>query len=432
MQSLSRNGDGDNARWFLRFTVLYNARAYYPVLAVLFVDLGLSLDQFVLLNLIWASVVFLFEVPSGALADTWGRRTLLLIASGLMVLEMLCLLLAPKDGGVWLFALCIVNRICSGLSEACASGADEAHTYDSLPEVGRAEAWDKLLATAMRFRSLGFVAAMVLGAFVYDPTNLNKLLPSSLSVAPGLAHRLPLLFVLGQALACVVITWRTKEARESNAALAEGDTEPKSWRTAVRLTLQTARWVATNPKTLMVVVLGMALDSIGRNFATINSSYYRMIELPDWSFGLLGAGMGALGYFVPGVAQRLNAKFSPLVNLGFAALATLAGLVGVAPAMLLMLVLGYVGFTVSRVLHHEADSDRRATVLSVKGLAFNLGYGAFSLAFSRLLVAFTKGEGAVENAVALKRALFWQAPAFALVMLALLAWGKRLEKRNAA
>ena len=35
-----------NSRRFILFTVFYNARAYYPVLAILFLDLGLTLDQF--------------------------------------------------------------------------------------------------------------------------------------------------------------------------------------------------------------------------------------------------------------------------------------------------------------------------------------------------------------------------------------------------
>lgn len=166
-----------NPRRYVRFTVFYNARAYYPVLAILFLDLGLTLDQFVLLNLIWAATIFLFEVPSGALADTIGRRKLLITASVLMIIEMLCLLFAPQNGGAALMALCVINRICSGLSEACASGADEAIAYDSLPENDRENAWDHLLATAMRWRSVGFVIAMILGGLLYDPAIVNRLLP---------------------------------------------------------------------------------------------------------------------------------------------------------------------------------------------------------------------------------------------------------------
>ena len=185
-----------NPQRFVLFTVFYNARAYYPVLAILFLDLGLTLDQFVLLNLIWAATIFLFEVPSGALADTIGRKKLLVTAAALMVVEMLCLLFAPRDGGVILLTLCVINRICSGLSEACASGADEALAYDSLPEKEQADAWDKLLATAMRWRSVGFVFAMILGGLIYNPEPLNHVLPENLQLSADVAHRLPVAVVL--------------------------------------------------------------------------------------------------------------------------------------------------------------------------------------------------------------------------------------------
>jgi hypothetical protein len=49
-----------NANRFVIFSVFFSARAYYPVLAILFIDLGLTLDQFVMLNLMWALTIFLF------------------------------------------------------------------------------------------------------------------------------------------------------------------------------------------------------------------------------------------------------------------------------------------------------------------------------------------------------------------------------------
>ena len=420
-----------NPRRFVVFTVFYNARAYYPVLAILFLDLGLTLDQFVLLNLIWATVIFLFEVPSGALADTIGRKKLLVTAAGLMVLEMLCLLLAPRGGGSLLLALCVINRVLSGLSEACASGADEALAYDSLPENGRADAWDKLLATAMRWRSVGFVVAMILGALIYDPASLNRLLPGDYPISADLAHRLPVAVVFCQALVCLFVTLRMAEPPRH----AGGDVR-NTCKATLKLTLATARWVFTNPRTLVVVVLGLAIDSIVRNFATITSSYYRLIELPEWSFGFIGATIGLLGWFVPALAKNLNHRFGTPANLGIAAGISLAGLAalvpawpvfGLLPAMLLMTTLGFLGFTVSRALHGATDSSKRATVLSVKGLAFNLGYGLFSLGFSRLLAHFPDQPAGA----ALRGALFWQVPVFALAAAVLFAWANLLWKREA-
>jgi len=416
-----------NANRFIIFSVFFTARAYYPVLAILFLDLGLTLDQFVFLNLIWAATIFIFEVPSGALADTIGRRTLLITASSLMIIEMLCLLLAPRGDGVILFFLCVINRICSGLSEACASGADEALAYDSLHEEGRTAAWDKLLANAMRWRSLGFVIAMILGGLLYDPHTINFVLPASFQLSADLVHRLPVALVLCQAFVCLFITLRMVEPIHA----ATGST----LKNAVRLTLTTARWVLTHPKTLVVILIGVAIDSIVRNFATINSSYFRLIELPEWTYGFLGAAMGVLGIFVPGIAKRLNTRFSMLTNLGLVAAASLIGLAllipawpifGILPTMFLMTTMGFLSFTISRVLHQEADSSQRATVLSVKGLMFNLGYGLFSLGFSGLLASFPDQPAGT----ALRSALFWQVPYFAVVTLVLFVWASFYLKRK--
>ena len=39
-----------NIPLFIAFRVLFNARWYYPILAVLFLDFGLSVEQYALLN----------------------------------------------------------------------------------------------------------------------------------------------------------------------------------------------------------------------------------------------------------------------------------------------------------------------------------------------------------------------------------------------
>ena len=101
------------------------------MLGVLFLDLGLKLEQYAILNVIWAVTILLFEIPSGAFADVIGRRLMVIVAAALMVGEMFVFAFAPV--GVWLFPLLVINRVLSGMAEACASGADEALAYDSLP-----------------------------------------------------------------------------------------------------------------------------------------------------------------------------------------------------------------------------------------------------------------------------------------------------------
>ena len=410
-----------NPRLYVFFTVLYNARAYYPVLAVFFTDLGLTLDRFVFLNLMWALAIFALEVPSGALADTLGRKKLLVFSSLIMVVEMLILLLAPKDGGNFLFALCIFNRLLSGASEAAASGADEAIAYDALPEEGRAQAWDDVLAAAMKWRAAGFLITMALGGMLYDPTWFGKI---GIHIPVEIAHRLPIAVVLIQALACVAITLRLEETPH------EADGTKERCASAFRLTLRTAKKAFTTRSIAVVIIGGLLIDSVARNFATVTSEYYRLIGYPEWSFGLIGAFGGILSFFVPAIARWLNSKFSALGVLGICGIVCITCLALIAPAwqwfgllptMLLMTMLGLVGYTVGRHLHASAESSQRATLLSVRGLAFNLGYGTFSLGFSLLLARMREVAG--EDAF--RAALLWQLPAVAVLIAGFFIWAAR-------
>jgi hypothetical protein len=56
------------------FRVFFNARFYYPVLAVFFLDLGLSATQYTLLHFAWALAIVAVELPFGVLDDSIDAR----------------------------------------------------------------------------------------------------------------------------------------------------------------------------------------------------------------------------------------------------------------------------------------------------------------------------------------------------------------------
>jgi len=347
-----------------------------------------------------------------------------------MVVEMLCLLMAPRNGGIMLFVLCLTNRILSGTSEASASGADEALAYDSLPVEARGDAWDRLLGTAMRWRSVGTVIAMILGGLLYDPTFLNRMLPAALQISESLAHRLPVLLVLIQAIICVFITLSMVEPPRPH-----GETGP-TLRKAFDLTVSTARWVFKTPRPLIIITGGVLIDGIVRNLLTLQSEYFRLIAVPEWSFGLIGAATGVASLAVPALARRMNHRFDTPTNLALvgglsviilAAVAPAWKGYGLIPAMLLIPCMGYLGFTVSRALNAETDSSQRATVLSVKGLVFNLGYGGCSLAFSTALASLRPTHGDMAFQTLLAR----QVPILLIVLMLFFPWAMRKWRRNA-
>ena len=52
---------------------------------------------------------------------------------------------------------------------------------------------------------------------------------------------------------------------------------------------------------LAIILFAMTFDHSLRMIVTLTSKYYRLIDLPEASFGLLGSAVAVLGLFVPGL-----------------------------------------------------------------------------------------------------------------------------------
>jgi MFS family permease len=404
-----------NWRRFVLFRVLFNSRFYYPVLAVLFLDLGLSATEYTLLNFAWALAIVFTDLPAGVLADRIGRKPLVVAAAVFMVLEMMLLGVAPLHGGIVLLLCCLANRILSGMAEGMASGADEALVFDSLAERGRSGEWPEVLAQVIRWQGVGLVIAMLVGGAVYDPAFVGRLCSAfgwNHSFAQGTTLRFPIYLNLITALLTlsVVLGLREPKVRATHAAPETKDAGgPET--TAWRLVTNAGTWIVKTPVALFVIMAGFMIDSVVRLFLTFSSSYFRLIEIPEAAFGVIGATMGGLGLAVSPLARRMVASNSVARNYGLVALTALAGLIGVScrwrywgvifivPLAGAIMALGYL---VSYYLNAIVASSHRATVLSFQSVAFNLGYGFISLIFALVLRAVRGGGGAGD---ALERAL---------------------------
>jgi MFS family permease len=427
--------DFPNVRRFLLFRVLFNARFYYPVFTILFLDYGLTLAQFTILNAVWAVTIVIAEVPSGAMADIFGRRNLVLLAAGLMVLEMSIIALVPLGHGPLIFAAFLLNRICSGLAEAAASGADEALAYDTLKDHGLEGEWPRVLERLGRWMAVGFFLAMIVGAFVYDPVWMEAVL-SFFGMPVALTQedviRLPILLTLASSLGVLVCAWGMRETQSFQAM-------PFSFgqlRQSFTRVFQAGRWVLEHRFVLFVILAGMILDSVARQFITLGAEYFRFIDIPIGFFGPIWAVMGLLGWIYARWARLAVERFSPLVNLMLFSLVLLAALIGasaVIPIYGLAFVLPmdammiFVGFFQSHYINREVDSNQRATVLSFRGLALNVGFGLTSVYHSLVIMGIKTGlppETAQDPGQVLASSLPWL-PVLLTVLLFSLIWAGR-------
>ena len=105
--------------FFLSFMVVI------PVFVPLVQGFGLSMSQVLQTQALFALTVAVLEVPSGYIADIWGRRLALLVGSALYGLGFLSLLWADD------FADFMVYEFILGVGVSLVSGADLALLYDS-------------------------------------------------------------------------------------------------------------------------------------------------------------------------------------------------------------------------------------------------------------------------------------------------------------
>ncbi len=432
-----------NLRRFILFRLFYSARFYYPVFTILFLDYGLTLEQFALLNLAWALSIVVAEVPSGALADIVGRRRLVIFAAVMMVVEMSLLAFVPMGASGLLFTVFLINRISSGLSEAAASGADEALAYDSLKALGREEQWSHLLEKTSRVVSVGFFVTMILGAFVYDQSLLNRTLAffnPDWQIARETAIRLPIILTLLSAFVVLATALGFRElppdpvsprpaGKGGLAALLE----------AFRQVGRAAQWTLGHRFVLFVILAALALDSVARQFVVLASEYYRLIDIPVSWFGFIGAGMSLFGIVTARFSRYLVHSHTPAFNFAVLSgilLVSLLGLTLAIPVAGLLfavgafVVLGMVQFQASFYLNRAVDSTLRATVLSFKGLALNLGLGFASLLYTGLVAAFrARDAGLAEDE--LQKQVFLDAllafPLYYVVLMALIILLARKE-----
>jgi len=433
-----------NVRRFIWFRLFFNARFYYPVFTILFLDFGLTLSQFAVLNAVWAATIVLLEVPSGALADTLGRKKLLVASAGIMAAEMGVLLVAPRGNPDWLFIFFVVNRILSGTAEASASGADEALAYDTLKVHGNESQWGRVLESAMRLQSIGFMATMSIGAAVYDPELVQWIVDVvglKIRITGEMTLRFPILLTFFMALLALATTIGMEETAPQKDACETEKGCTRSIFEAFRLTGQAGKWILKTPFALVVIATGLLFDGMLRMVVTMTSQYYRLIRLPEASFGLIGSALSLLGLFIPRLAMAMSQRYSPARNMvvtagvtfaAFAGMALFVPYAGLLPVVALFTAMFMTGFFVSHYLNRITPSIHRATVLSFKGLSFNLAYGGIGLMYSLLLALLRDGiqkTGASLAGEALKNTVFIRSMAYfplffipAVVLLTL--WGR--------
>jgi hypothetical protein len=245
---------------------------------------------------------------------------------------------------------------------------------------------------------------MVSGAALFDQNLMSNLFAwTGWTPAPGATVRWPIYATLITSIAClfVALNFREPPTHLPGGHHAVG----RAWQNVI----EGAVHVFTSRRILFLMVAALVIDSFVRIFLTFASNYYRLIELPPFVNGMLGSALALLGFGVAPLAKRMVAHRGVVANYFVVAGLVLIGLTGTAMAwpywgawvvVPLGVAMSALQFFTSNYLNEWTESNVRATVLSFRGVAFNLGYAVAGILFAQL-TAHLRGAhpGAGENAI---------------------------------
>jgi MFS family permease len=378
-------------RVFLGVTVL--RRLPLGILVPLFVrypmHAGLSLADVGLLFATLTGAVVVCELPTGGLADSWGRRRTLLLAASTGVVSLVLMLAAHSLAGfVAAFAV-------TGVYWALDSGPLAAWYVDAVLDI---EPGRDLTRDFSRAESCEY-GAVATGALITSALAVLRLPIDALTAAVAVALAVQVGYLLAVALLlrepphAQPSTARMSALRTVRAALRTG------WHPSVRLLLAVQILSGAGMTTLELLWQPATAARTGGN---------------EWIFGVLGAGGWAAGgvgaALLPAVVRALGGKV--VRGVAVSRLCQCLALVpfAVAGTGSAGVVAGYLAFYLAQgpsdaghatLLHRRVDRAERATLLSLNSLVLRLSGLLTSLGVGTLAARIGTGAAFAGAAVAL-------------------------------
>lgn len=158
---------------------------FWLIQNVYFVEHGLDYTKLSILLAVWSAVIIVLEVPSGALADKYSRKLLVIAGYAAFAISLVIFLFFPTFLGF------IIGLVFWGIRDAATSGSEEAWLFDTLKEHKAEHEFSNALSFINVSRNVGLGTGMVVAGFV---TSVSMTLNVQLSILIAVVS---LLVVLG-------------------------------------------------------------------------------------------------------------------------------------------------------------------------------------------------------------------------------------------
>ncbi|TFF84500.1 MAG: MFS transporter [Promethearchaeota archaeon] len=323
---------------------------------------GLNFFEIMALQSYFMFVIFLFEIPSGAVADLIGRKTTLILSS-------LCVIGAAFAYSIYPFILLFAfAETLWALSIALSSGTNEAFLYSSLKSYGAEEKISNVQGNNQTINLIALTISAPLGSVIAEYISLQFTMTC-----------LALIYIISL---IVALTFKEPPFRKR-------DEEKKSYFTIIKQGFIELR----HNKILTILCFDRLFINvlIFLLFWTYQP-YLQALGVPLLWWGFITAGMNitnaVFSFIIPRLLKQLKKKLTFLIVIDL-----INGITFVImgfnkiPYIGIFLVLMIVAFGYSRFLiyvngiNKQIEAEERATVLSTINM-----FGSFFMAIINLLI----------------------------------------------
>ena len=345
---------GRNLRLFHSYRLLSTSYLFVPVLVHFFLARGLSFTQMALLNTVYAVTAVLCDIPTGALADRFGRRRAMI--AGALSMALGCFI----DYRSHTFSGFALGEGLLALGLTLSSGADSAYLYDLLRAAGRSREYRRFEGSATAMKLSGAALALIVGGFIGggDPASTY----------------LGTMFICGVAALCAFFL--------DESPLAE---EPRRFWPTISGAL---RLVLSHSRLQFGIAFSVVMFTLLRMGLYLYPPYLRVSQFSFAQTGLVLAALSLVGAFAAYRVETIRRVVGenrllwllPLtVALAHLALGRWFIWCGTLFLALQAVANGLYSPISKQLINREiTDSQTRATVLSVESMARRICFGAFA------------------------------------------------------
>ncbi|HEX2947566.1 MAG TPA: MFS transporter [Clostridia bacterium] len=328
---------------------------------------GMTVQMVVYTEIIYALTVVVLEIPTGVMADRWGRKGMLRITAFLSCCEFFILANATS------FVHFAAAVFLSGIGHSAGSGSESALLYDSLLTAKKEKDFEKHLGRMNVFDYTAIIIASLSGSLLAAHFGFD--LNYQLSVISSVI--------------ALLISFTLKEP----VVRSEAD-RPKKMKDYISISFG---FFKNNPSVCLVLLAGMVTGAVMNFPDEFWQLYLERLNIPVNCFGLF-----LTLYLIarlPGniLVTTLKSRFGYralltavifILAAGFLCLSAANDYMSLVILVLIALVSGVIEPLVSGYLHHRIDSSVRATLDSFQSLGMKgaviltgLGFGFVSSRF---------------------------------------------------